>query len=403
MNTPARFLVALSRALSAARLYPAGHRARMAADETAFVALEQLATRDPAPVFTFLEDAVMYGGANLDDLKNWAAAERLVVGGLQRIEIRWPVARDEFALFLDAAAAAIAGRAASGPADSQSRIRFGLAAVAAAPDQADDEAPEGGALLQSRDAEIEAMAGLLQDVAESRIRRDEMQAIVGSLLLGIASSASFSLPLVRLRDADQYTTAHSLNVATLTMALAQYAGYGRDQIRAIGTAGVLHDIGKVRVPARILNKPGPLEPEERALVQQHPADGARMILESGGPGLELAAIVAYEHHMWHDGGGYPQPQRRRPCHPVSELLHVCDVYDALATHRPYRPAWEHPRILGFIEAQAGTEFAPSAARIFLEMMHSLGPRLVILESGPGNGAMPPASSLGPARTPSGAS
>jgi putative nucleotidyltransferase with HDIG domain len=388
VNTAAGFLVALGRALSAAHLYPSGHRARDDADEAAFAALERLAVDDPSPVFTFLDGTVMHGGAFLDGLKNWAAADRLVVGGLQRIEIDWPLPRAEFTAFLERAAAAIAGDADPGTV-GPARIRFGLAAIAsAAPERPADEGLKVRHLLTSRDAEVESMADVLRGAANGGIRTSDVQSITGSLLLGIASTAEFSLSLVRLRDADQYTTAHSLNVATLTMALAQFAGYSREQVRTVGTAAVLHDIGKIHIPASILNKPGSLEPEERALVEQHPSDGARMILAAGEPGLELAAIVAYEHHMWHSGGGYPRPQRRRRRHPVSALLHVCDVYDALATHRPYRPAWEDGRILAFIEQRAGEEFAPDAARLFLEMMRAVGSRMHVTDAVPGIDAEP---------------
>ena len=88
------------------------------------------------------------------------------------------------------------------------------------------------------------------------------------------------------------------------MALGEFLGVGPATVRAFGLAGLLHDLGKVRIPREILNKPGKLTPEERAVVEAHPAEGARMILEGSEP-LDLAAVVAYEHHLYLDGGGYP--------------------------------------------------------------------------------------------------
>jgi HD-GYP domain-containing protein (c-di-GMP phosphodiesterase class II) len=115
-------------------------------------------------------------------------------------------------------------------------------------------------------------------------------------------------------------------------------------------------------------------------MNRHPSDGARIILDSSDADLDLAAIIAYEHHIWYDGRGYPDIGRRRSCHPASDLLHVCDVYDALATNRPYRSAWTTARILRLIEENTGTEFAPAASRAFLSMMGDETLRLPVFAS-----------------------
>lgn len=97
-------------------------------------------------------------------------------------------------------------------------------------------------------------------------------------------------------------------------------------------------------------------------------------------GLDLAAIVAYEHHIWYSGGGYPRLRQARACHPASQLLHVCDVFDAFATHRPYRDAWDQPRILDYIIEGSGTEFDPAFATPFVRMMTRWEPQLALLAS-----------------------
>jgi len=160
----------------------------------------------------------------------------------------------------------------------------------------------------------------------------------------------------------------------LTMALAEYIGLGPRDVRTFGVAGLLHDLGKVRVPAEILNKPGKLTDEERAVMQCHPAEGARLIITSDHD-LDLAAAVAYEHHIMIDGGGYPKCHFHRACHPASVLVHVCDVYDALRTHRPYRAAWEATRVLEYIAERAGKEFEPVVAGKFVTMMRDLEGRV----------------------------
>jgi hypothetical protein len=96
----------------------------------------------------------------------------------------------------------------------------------------------------------------------------------------------------------------------------------------------------------------------------HPVDGARLILQSE-EDLDLAATVAYEHHIMLDGGGYPALHYRRECMLASRLVHVCDVYDALSTKRPYRDAWPSEKTLAYLEERAGTEFDPDLVAAFI--------------------------------------
>lgn len=102
-------------------------------------------------------------------------------------------------------------------------------------------------------------------------------------------------------------------------------------------------------------------------MNSHPAEGARLILDREEQ-LDLAAVVAYEHHVKINGGGYPSFEFPRKCHSASNLVHVCDVFDALRTDRPYRDAWEKDRALGLIRENAGEEFDPDIVSAFFRMM-----------------------------------
>jgi putative two-component system response regulator len=110
------------------------------------------------------------------------------------------------------------------------------------------------------------------------------------------------------------------------------------------------------------------------VVEAHPADGARMILEGKEP-MNLAAAVAYEHHRCHDGTGYPHLHYPRQAHQASRLVHVCDVYDALRTRRPYRDAWSSEEALEYIAGRVGSEFDPAMAASFIEMMRRWDDRI----------------------------
>ncbi len=112
-------------------------------------------------------------------------------------------------------------------------------------------------------------------------------------------------------------------------------------------------------------------------MNEHPAAGARLLLEAE-EDLDLAIVVAYEHHIMINGGGYPSLHYQRPCHHASKLVHVCDVYDALRTRRPYRDAWEFERVLGYLNERAGLEFDAELAAAFIRMMRQWEPQVAVL-------------------------
>ena len=95
--------------------------------------------------------------------------------------------------------------------------------------------------------------------------------------------------------------------------------------------------------------------------------------------LDLAAVVAYEHHIRLNGEGYPSLSYPRPCHQASNMVHVCDVFDALRTHRPYRDAWAHERVIDYLQEGAGSEFEPTLAHAFVQMMERWEHRIAELE------------------------
>ena len=135
-------------------------------------------------------------------------------------------------------------------------------------------------------------------------------------------------------------------------------------LRDVGVAALLHDIGKLRVPAEILNHAGHLDDHQRALIQRHPEDGARILLATGGV-PEVAVAVAFEHHMHHDGvGGYPQVSRPWTMNLVSEMTHIADVFDALRSNRPYRKGMSRDRIAAIMRHDAGTVFDPDLVEVF---------------------------------------
>jgi putative two-component system response regulator len=115
-------------------------------------------------------------------------------------------------------------------------------------------------------------------------------------------------------------------------------------------------------------------------MNRHPVDGARLILRAD-QGLDLAAVVAYEHHIMFDGGGCPPRRFPRPCHAASRLVHVCDVFDALRTRRPYRDTWSLDKAIGYLRERSGIEFDPHLVEAFVAMMAACTPCVATVGDG----------------------
>jgi putative nucleotidyltransferase with HDIG domain len=259
-----------------------------------------------------------------------------------------------------------------------SSIRFGEVALGQTKSTTKETPLPVVTLRYSLKEERETVDWLHQEIqGGAKLPIVEADAVVRSLSIAMHAEQAMVLPLLQLKEFDQYTTTHSMNVAVLAMALGEFLELGGTTVRALGVAGLLHDLGKVCIPRDILIKPGKLTDAERAVVREHPIVGARMLLASPDP-MDLAATVAYEHHIMLDGGGYPTLHDARGAQYASRLVHICDVYDALRTNRPYREAWESERAIAFIEGRAGIEFDPAIARSFTAMMRKWDRRVALV-------------------------
>lgn len=379
MTEAARFLTAFAQALAASTLYAVGHPARERATDAAYQSLLDLQATLPRPVFTFLGDEIVCGQHPVRELRAWDWGTRLAAAGIQRLEFDTDVSRDEFEGFLDDALARLTLSAVTADARQMAggRIRFGSVGVKGEIER--DETPTARTML-SLGAEANAVKWLHREVQDEHVLHlAEAEAVVTSLAVAMHGDQQIMIPLLRLRSFDEYTTTHSMNVSVLAMAFAEYLELSPKDVRAFGVAGLLHDIGKVNIPIEILTKPGRLTDEERNIMNRHPTDGARVILSSG-EAPDLAAIVAYEHHIMLDGGGYPALRFGRACHFASRLVHICDVYDALRTKRPYRDAWEATRVIDYVGERAGTEFDTDLAHSFTTMMGQWDQSIATVES-----------------------
>ena len=158
---------------------------------------------------------------------------------------------------------------------------------------------------------------------------------------------------------DRHTEAHSRETAAMARAVGRRLGLVDDALRFLEYGALLHDIGKIGIPGYILNKPGPLDDEEAAIIREHPVIGERIVASV--PFLvRIRPFVRAEHERW-DGGGYPDGLRGEQIPIEARIIHACDAFQAMASDRPYRRARPREWILKEIADQAGRQFDPQVA------------------------------------------
>lgn len=206
------------------------------------------------------------------------------------------------------------------------------------------------------------------------LARRRADALRAQLALTQATEREAVLILARAAEAkDQVTGDHVARVGDLSYELGMRAGLGPAEAEDLRFAAMLHDVGKLHLPDDILNKPGRLTREEWGLVQLHTVWGERILGSTDG--FELARRVARSHHENFDGTGYPDGLRAGQIPLVARIVRLVDVYDALRSDRPYKPAWDLGRTVAELGAHAGEMFDPELAKIFIAYLEDVGPEL----------------------------
>jgi HD-GYP domain-containing protein (c-di-GMP phosphodiesterase class II) len=208
--------------------------------------------------------------------------------------------------------------------------------------------------------------------------------LMHSLFNHIVSNEAFTLGLTTIKNFDDYTLNHSLNVCVLSIALGRRLGLDKNELTDLGISAFFHDYGKMEIPKEILDKPGKLEQSERALVETHPQLGAEKLLRlKEKSAVPVGAInVAMEHHIKEDLNGYPLYQKKKNISFFSKIVKVCDVFDALTTQRPYRDhTYTREEALEIIIGDPGAGFDPIILKVFAQMLglHPVG-SLVLLDT-----------------------
>jgi cyclic di-GMP phosphodiesterase len=196
-----------------------------------------------------------------------------------------------------------------------------------------------------------------------KARTDQLQAAMASL------ERSYDITLEALGDAldlkDRETEGHSKRVTAFTIAIARAMGLPREQINTIARGAFLHDIGKMAIPDKILNKPGKLESDEMTIMREHAYHGYQIVKKI--PFLAEAAEIVYSHQERFDGSGYPRGLKGEQIPLGSRIFSIADTLDAITSDRIYRPAQSLQAAREEIAKWSGRQFDPEVVKVFLEM------------------------------------
>ncbi len=234
-------------------------------------------------------------------------------------------------------------------------------------EEAEESGGEGGA-LQTYNQALAAIRDVFSEIERGRIPSSEKVVTVVQDLAAVAiREPAILLSLSMIKDYDNYTFHHSVNVGVISMALGVHLGLAGKEIESVGMVGFLHDIGKTRVDKSILNKPGKLTASEYEEMKKHTESGTDIINKMEGIAPQVAQAVL-AHHLGYNRQGYPEWAREMPMNPMSEIVAVADCYDAITTLRVYRRPLNPRAALEEIRGLSGTYLNGELVDRFLEMM-----------------------------------
>ncbi|HTM02813.1 MAG TPA: HD-GYP domain-containing protein [Vicinamibacterales bacterium] len=287
---------------------------------------------------------------------------RLEQLGIERIVIDRGVEHDELVRLVRALAKADSGSA--GDLEKLPHVRVGRLQV----EERVDAPGDMGTFKRLYDDAVSVASTLWESAdVEGMPDADAARGMVDSLAQAVAQNRTALLALTALKNYDNYTFTHMVNVSILTMGQARGLGIEGALLREFGLAALMHDIGKVRTPAEILNKPDKLTDSEFDILKRHTVDGAE-ILRNTPEMPALAPVVAFEHHLRADGTGYPLGVNRPVLNLGTILCGIADVYDAMRSQRVYQQAFPSERILAVLQRNDGTQFDQHLVRRFSQLV-----------------------------------
>ena len=195
---------------------------------------------------------------------------------------------------------------------------------------------------------------------------EETRKVADTLIAQISRNEDAMVNLIYLKSYDDYTFAHSVNVAVLSTVIGKEMGMPKDELFDLALGGILHDIGKIMINEDILNKRGRLTREEFYEIMKHPEYSYRLLKNKNIS--EKAKDIALEHHEWYNGTGYPKKLKGSRISLYARICAIADVYDALTAEKAYRAGLNPHKALTLLINSAGKQFDPEVLRNFVQRM-----------------------------------
>ncbi len=351
----------------AGQLYSRGHPIITRNLESLSAALQLMHGLDPATVLGLVGDEIIVNDLPISKGDTLGGlVRRLRHIGVERITIDRGVTADELSALVDAVIT-LEPQADRTPAEFPAlpHVRVGRITV--------EQKVEGQAAdLESFKRLYREAVTLAESVWDSASTEGEPDASAARVMIdGLAQAVSQSrtalLALTTLKNYDNYTFTHMVNVSILTMGQARALGVDGPLGREFGRAALMHAIGEVRTPLVVLNKPDKLTDEEFVIMRRHVVDGAEILRAT--PDIPaIAPVVAFEHHLRLDGSGYPFGVKRTALNLGTMLCSIADVYDAMRSQRHYQQAFPSDRILEVLKRADGKQFDPHLVRRFTQLI-----------------------------------
>jgi len=254
-----------------------------------------------------------------------------------------------------------------GEAFGQALSRSGVQTIRALTELEDEELEPPRKIYQRA---LQVVDHVFDDVRQGRIPSAvEAEDVVRGMVKQTIADPHALFALSLLKDYDNYTFTHSVNVSVISLTVGRACGLEEDRLRILGLGGLLHDLGKLRVDHGIITKPGRLTPQEFEEIKRHPRSGADIVSRMAGVAPEVIDIVI-GHHLHFDRAGYPADIKGRPISPLADMAAIADAYDAMTTLRPYQRPVTPRKAIERLRQMAGTHLHPQYLTRFIE---SLGP------------------------------
>jgi len=208
---------------------------------------------------------------------------------------------------------------------------------------------------------------------------DQIRSISDQLVEEVQGATKLGIAVHDLRSYSDYTYRHCVNVTAISTAIGIRMGLGRAELNYLTIGGLLHDIGKMKISNDILEKDGPLTPEEIKLMRMHP-EWSWELLEDRTDFSPIIWGIARQHHETMDGRGYPDGLRGDKIHELSRIVSIVDIWDALRSERPYKQAWNPDKVLAFLQGPTMvTKYDTQVLEIFsaLVVPYPIGSRVMI--------------------------